>query len=873
MANFFGQGVRANSATPVSLNARIQSSVQGRPRSIGAGQNRLSGNLIGYWDFKALPVSTSQGGKGGAGGAGKGSPTSYSYSATFVISLGETISAVQAIFNGNQIDFLATPPSSVLADLAALGITPTYGNTYGITVFAGDYSQTAWSYLVSAHPTQALAYRGEALACFANMGLGSSPTLPNFGFELLWALNSDIPAVGPDANPADWVNAFLTNTDWGVGFPAALMGDLSAYRTWARATGMLISPVLTNQSAGNSHLADIMKGTIADFRWSSGLLTVVPYGDAAVTGNGYTYTPSVTPLYDLTITDFQPNQGSSGGGSDVSPISVSRRDPGQVLNQVKVEYLDRSNLYNPVVIYNQDDALIVAAQRLRPSDLRAHHFFCLGNAASISAALQMHREKVLATYQFTLPATFILIDVMDILTLTETNLGLVRQAVRVTDIQENADRTLTFTAEEYLGTVAAPLYSRQQTLGTGRNNNVAPGNVNTPILFEPTSKQSYAAAVWGAVSGANPALWGGCQIWASYDNVTYAPVATVSGAARTGVLTATLPAVAAAIGGQTVDNTNTLSVDLSQSAGALASGSSSDMLGLNTICYVDGEIIAYQNATLTSANHYNLSPMVRGAYGTPISSHAIGSSFARIDDSLFMIPYSPDRIGATLYLKFLSFNIFGAGRQALSDVSPYTYTILGVNQDQLQILNILTGDGPGSLADTLGQITQSVATQSDATVNTQITTKQITGKNSAAVLTESSARVTGDAANATLIQQAIAQFNTNFASSLIKFNVLATDNLTYASLAMMCSVGTSGTFIESGIRIYVSVSGGILTSQIQLLTQNLVVTDGTHTAQSFSFDTPSGSLVLNTLLFQSLKDISGLHVSINGNTGAMTLST
>ena len=870
MANFFGQGARANSDVVASTNVRVQSSVQGRPRNIGAGQNRAAGNVVWYGDFTAIPQSSSGSGKGGAGGTGKGSPSSYNYSASFIVSIGESISAVQTVYNGNQVDFLVTPPSSILSDLAAIGIRPTYGNTFGITVKAGDYSQTAWSYLASAHPSQALAYRGEALACFANMGLGSSPALPNFTFELLWALNSDVPALGPDANPADWVSAFLTNGDWGAGFPSALLGDLSAYQTWARATSMLVSPVLTSQSAANSHLSDLMKGTVADFRWSSGKLTVVPYGDAAITGNGYTFTPSVTPIYDIGPDDFLPIQGA---GSEVSKVSVTRKDPAQALNQVKVEYLDRSNLYNPVTIYDSDDALIVAAGRLRSSDLRAHHFFCFAAAASISASLQMRREKVLTTYQFTLPATFILPDVMDILTLTEPNLGLAKQAVRITDIQENSDRTLAFTAEEFLGTVSAPLYARQQSLGTGRNNNVAPGNVNAPILFEPTSKQSYAAEVWGAVSGANPALWGGCEIWASYDNATYALAATVAGASRTGSLTATLPAVAAATSGQTVDNTNTLSVDLTESAGSLASGSSSDMTGLNTICYVDGEIIAYQTATLTSANHYGLAPLVRGAYGTPISAHASSSRFARLDDSLFKIPYSPDRIGATIYLKFLSFNIFGGGKQALSDVSPYTYTITGVNQDQLQILNILTGDGPGSLADTLGQITQSVATQSDATVNTQITTKQITGKNSAAVLTESSARVTGDAANATLIQQAIAQFNTNFASSLIKFNVLATDNLTYASLAMMCSVGTSGTFIESGIRIYVSVSGGILTSQIQLLTQNLVITDGTHTAHAFSFDATSGSLVLNTLLFQSLKDISGLHVSINGTTGAMTLSS
>ena len=680
MAGIFQSG-RVNSDQGPATGLRLQSSLQGRPRNIGAGQNRSAGSLIWYGDFKAVAQSSTGalGGKG-AGGSGKGQSGTYTYSASFIVSLGESVSAIQTVFNGNQIDFWATPPSSVLADLAALGITPTYGNTYGATFLGGDYAQTPWSYLVSAHPSQALAYRGGALMCFANLGLDTSPTLPNFSFEVLWPINSDIPALGPDANPADWVNAFLTNADWGVGFPAALMGDLTAYQTWARATGMLVSPVLTSQTAANSHLADIMKGTIADFRWSSGLLTVVPLGDQAVTGNGYTYSPALTPIYDLDVAlgDFLPNQGSLGTGTGRSPIVVKRKDPATILNRVQVEYLDRSNLYNPVTIYNSDDASIVAANRLRLSDLRAHHFFCQASAASMSAALQMHREKVVVQYQFTTSAKFILPDTLDVLTLTEPNLGLVKQAVRITAIDENADGTLTFTAEEFLGTVTAPLYARQAPLGNGRNINVAPGSVNAPLLFEPTDELAGGLEIWAGVSGQNLALWGGCNVWVAYDSGgTYSKVGTISGAARVGVSTADLPPVTPAGAGQTVDNTNTLAVDLSASGGALATGSFNDMIGLNTASYIGGEIIAYQTASLTGANQYGLAPMVRGAYGTSIADHPAGSAFARLDDAIFKLPFTQDRIGTTIYIKLQSFNIYGGGLEDLSTLGAYPYVIKG----------------------------------------------------------------------------------------------------------------------------------------------------------------------------------------------------
>ena len=129
MAGIFQSG-RVNSDQGPATGLRLQSSLQGRPRNIGAGQNRSAGSLIWYGDFKAVAQSSTGalGGKG-AGGSGKGQSGTYTYSASFIVSLGESVSAIQTVFNGNQIDFWATPPSSVLADLAALGITPTYGNT------------------------------------------------------------------------------------------------------------------------------------------------------------------------------------------------------------------------------------------------------------------------------------------------------------------------------------------------------------------------------------------------------------------------------------------------------------------------------------------------------------------------------------------------------------------------------------------------------------------------------------------------------------------------------------------------------------------------------------------------------------------------
>src|SRR5437773_390198 len=71
-------------------------------------------------------------------------------------------------------------------------------------------------------------------------------------------------------------------------------------------------------------------------------------------------------------------------------------------------------------------------------------------------------------------------------------------------------------------------------------------------------------------------------------------------------------------------------------------------------CLCDGELIAYQTATLTAAHQYDLTYLRRGVYGTPIGAHTSGSSFARFgpnDPSLFRYRYPASFIGKTVQVK------------------------------------------------------------------------------------------------------------------------------------------------------------------------------------------------------------------------------
>jgi hypothetical protein len=224
-----------------------------------------------------------------------------------------------------------------------------------------------------------------------------------------------------------------------------------------------------------------------------------------------------------------------------------------------------------------------------------------------------------------------------------------------------------------IGIGTAIAYPKQATAGPPLDPLVAPGDTTPPILFEPPPGLTAGdTEVWIiATGGAN---WGGCQIWLSLDGTTYAYAGTIYRGGRQGVLTASLSSHA------DPDTTNTLAVDLSESQGQLLSGTTADADAFVTLCYCDGELLAYETATLTASHRYDLIYLRRGVYGTPVGAHSAGASFARFgpnDPSLFKYIYPASFIGQTIHVKLPAFNIFGQSLQGLAGLTPTGYSLTG----------------------------------------------------------------------------------------------------------------------------------------------------------------------------------------------------
>lgn len=627
---------------------KVQTTALGRCVPWVFGVNRVAPNLIQHDDFTAIENRQKQGGKGGGGVT----TTSYTYKAA----------VIQAICRGPIAGIGTVWSDKEKHTLASLGLD----------LLTGTSTQAPHPHWATKHPEKALAYRDMAYVAKASMDLGAGGSLARFAFEVKSATQQS-DAI-PDARVDAVITALVTDTIDGVGLPASKLGDLTQLANFCGAAGIFISPAYDEQQPAKQALERLAEIAQCGMHWSDGKLKFQPYADQPLTGNGFTFTPSTNPVPALGADDFLARGGEP-------PIKIVRRGAAEAKNHFQIRYRDRAAEYNPAVVESKDMGGIERFGLLS-SDPEDFDEICVAGVAQKLADFRRDRAAaVRTTYQFRLSMRWDRLEPTDIVALNYEPDGLVQRTVRITSIEEDDDGNLTVDAEDCpLGAQQVINSNPQTPVGGGVDYSASPGAVAAPVIFEaPLSLTGGTPEVWIATSGGP--LWGGAEMHISSDGNTYERVAEVKAKARHGALTAPLPA------GGLIDTTNTAAVVLG--AGDLSSGTTQDATDLTTLCWVDGELLTYRDATLTGAGTYNLQYLVRGAHGTDIVAHATGGAFLRIDDAVVRYPYDRQWVGRTIWLKFTSRNIFGAGQQSLADVPAYTYTITGAPLAGVQNLALL----------------------------------------------------------------------------------------------------------------------------------------------------------------------------------------
>ena len=624
--------------------------------------------------------------------------------------------------------------------------------------------QTVWPYLAAEYPGNALAYQGTAYVWGAGYNLGDSASIGNHNFEVLGVL-AGTGANGVDADPAQVIYDFLTNSQYGCGFNAASINSTTLFgsggdaslQTYCKSLGLCFSPVIDSQQPASSILTRWLQLLNCAAVWSGGELKFIPYADSAISngasttyttqfsipipiplssggipsvvdlvassqfvGDGgvsyafsgvaftfigaayptiagtygmitpgsyifatadegkpvvvtYTaqnlagFTPNLTAVYALTDLDFVDERGNK------DPVQVERVDIYSLPTIQRIEVSARDNQYSSTPVEARDQSQIeIFGPRVGPT-ITAHEICDEFIVGPLVAQTILQRELYVRTkFTFKLSWEYCLLDPMDVVTITDSNLGLSNYPVRIISIEEDDEGLLAIIAEELVTGVSTPQFYQSASPGNYQPNWGVPAvPVNPPLIFQPpVSATNGVSQVWVGASGASYGTaqqWGGANVFVSVDNVTYSQFAVLTSPLRQGVLTAALPAATG------WDGTDTLAVSLVESGVTLSGTSMAAAEAGATISLVDSELLAYEVATLTGTNAYALTGLARGLSGTKGAYHSTGASFARLDGAVVQYDLPSNLVGQTLYFKFQSFNVFGGGLEDLSSCAVYTF--------------------------------------------------------------------------------------------------------------------------------------------------------------------------------------------------------
>ena len=510
---------------------------------------------------------------------------------------------------------------------------------------------------------------------------------------------------GWDAEPSAVVIDYCTDVNHGAGFNFLDQDQITShtwtsggvtyddsYKVYCTANGLFISPWEDTQRAASDALKDIMQITNSNVVVSAGLMKIVPYGDNVVSGNGVTYTPNLQPLFAFTDDDYV----QAGANNVDDPVVLIRKPLTETYNVVRVEFYDRGNAYN-AALSEWSDPLDIADNGIRVMGTVTLHQITQASIASKVAALIGQRQlNVRNQWSFSVRNdAYTLLEPMDLIAVTDSGMGLVDRLCRITKVEDDKDDTFTITCEDMLiGTASAPLYNIQAAQGYKANYAVIPPSVvAVPVIFTapPTLVgQGGGFELWIAVGPAAPtgsqtSDYGGCNVSASLDDVTWTSIGSVVGSCRFGNVT-----TGHGIG---VDDTTiylTMNAETYELGYFLESASASDFAANRALLYVDGEIMGFETVTLLSTANYEVT-VSRGLFQTPQTSHGDGAGtlWARLDQSILKMAIDPGMIGQTIYFEFSTFNSTGHELQ-----SPTTFSQLIENSGGLiGGLNLVNGAG------------------------------------------------------------------------------------------------------------------------------------------------------------------------------------
>ena len=225
---------------------------------------------------------------------------------------------------------------------------------------------------------------------------------------------------GTDANPADVIRDILDK----VGLSSVEIIGLDNYRKYCREADLLISSPTDTTEAKAAHdiINELMTLTNAYMFWSNNKFKIVCKADRSVGS----WAPDTTIQYDLTADDFLESNGAL--------VTCQRKDSSEIYNRFPVEFISRKNSYETeTVAYELKDDIAEYGLR-QASSTPAHWFYTKERAVKV--AEQLARDALYGRNKFTfkLDWAFCRLEVGDLVTLTDSALGLNKTPVMIDSV-------------------------------------------------------------------------------------------------------------------------------------------------------------------------------------------------------------------------------------------------------------------------------------------------------------------------------------------------------------------------------------------------------------------------------------------------------
>ena len=605
---------------------QINSASYGEVVPVVLGTTRLSGNIIQWEDFTAHEHRKSQ--RVGKGGGSKNTSITYTYTVAVAIGLCEgPIKGIGKVWIDKEV--YQYPNDKI-----------------GLTAYLGNREQLPWPYMVGKHPDKALPYSG--LAYMAGVvDMGDRAGLPTFNFEIQGQLLNT--GDGVDVNPADYIVHVLKS----IGIEETAIDGIDNFREYCKQADILIStPPDSKAKKAQQIVSDIADICNCYLFWSNDRLKIVPLADKPIK----TWDPRSQIQYDLTEDDFL-------SGSDGRLVEYKRKSNSESYNTATVEFINRANSYEKEAVTFE---VLADVQRngMKPApSYSAHYIYTKARAMYLAEQLAMKRLYERNQYSFKLDWAFCRLEPGDLVTLTESTCGLHKQIVVITDVQEAQDGELQITAIGKPAGVYAPtkydVHENERPFVD--YNKPAQSILDATFIQPPADVMGKGQELWVGVS--TPQEWGGCEVWMSDDpTANFQSMGMINTTARIGKLVSPLSAEG-----------NSCIVRMVN--GMLKSGTHIDAERGNTVCYINGECLSYETATLNADGTITLNNLVRGQFNTPIGNHNAGDKLSRLDEAFMRIQYRKQDVGKKIYAKFTSLNNLGGQQEDISRVKQYEYTI------------------------------------------------------------------------------------------------------------------------------------------------------------------------------------------------------